>query len=230
MFVQVFRRVEALVTVLETVYVFNLSAIVLCCDKHVNHRIRRTSILPFATSRLDSTPSITSLIFLTPSSSRFKAASRAASASYFDSPVRGCGPSCVFVVVVLDAEAFCCRLEALVGEAKSSEVSSSESLNERFFRLGVAIFVIVGCAGGLDVIASGLEGRDVGRRVKSRWLLFMWWGCIPLHEVRGTWREYTEKTVNGTLVGISVTSNCQDTMTHSISKYPKPFFPLPNFL
>ena len=45
-----------------------------------------TSMLPFAFSRLSTTPSITSLIFRIPSSSLRKAASRASSVSNFDCP------------------------------------------------------------------------------------------------------------------------------------------------
>src|SRR6266536_627899 len=46
-----------------------------------------TSIFPFAHSKLDTTPSLTSLMLRTLSSSFWREASRAASASYLDSPV-----------------------------------------------------------------------------------------------------------------------------------------------
>lgn len=88
-----------------------------------------TSILPFAHSRLDTTPSISSLIPLTPSNSFFNVASRACSASYFDSVLRWASEGLVL--------GFCGGLEVLEGDANRSSVSESE--RSSFPRSGVDI-------------------------------------------------------------------------------------------
>lgn len=83
---------------------------------------RHTSIFPFARSKLDTTPSITSLMLRTLSNSFWREASRAASASYLDSPVlrwRG-------ALVSVGLEDFW-DLETLEGDAKrSSGLGESE--------------------------------------------------------------------------------------------------------
>lgn len=94
-------------------------------------------MFPLAASRLETTPSITSLILLTLSSSFRRAASRACSASYFDSPLR-CGGILVFSDLGLD---FCFGLEAREGEAKRSSVSESE--RSSFPISGVAILFTI---------------------------------------------------------------------------------------
>jgi len=81
-----------------------------------------TSIFPFAHSRLDTTPSRTSLMLLTLASSLFNDTSLACSASYLDSPFR-CGASADLMVGL----GFC--LEAREGDAKRSSLSESERSN-----------------------------------------------------------------------------------------------------
>ncbi len=96
-----------------------------------------TSIFPFAHSKLDTTPSITSLMLRTLSSSFWREASRAASASYLDSPVlRWEG-----ALGSLGLEGFLgLDLETLEGDAKRSW-GSEESERSSFPTSGFDIFV-----------------------------------------------------------------------------------------
>lgn len=114
--IQVFRSVEADVTVRETVWSIQHQ------QGQLELQIILTSIFPFATSRLDTTPSMTSLMLRTLSSSFRNEASRACSASYFDSTLRFDGTS--------DFElGFWLGLDTFEGLANRSSVSESERSN-----------------------------------------------------------------------------------------------------
>src|SRR5271170_1361210 len=81
-------------------------------------------MLPFARSRLEITPSITSFILRTPSSSFCKASSLACSASYRDSPGREADVLVLSSDLEFDFEED--LLVAREGEAQRSSLSASE--------------------------------------------------------------------------------------------------------
>jgi hypothetical protein len=116
--IQVFSNVEDDVTVLETVYFPICQLYNPGWMKWEKGEKRHTSIFPFAHSKLDTTPSITSLMLRTLSNSFWREASRAASASYLDSPVLRCRGALVSVGL----EDFW-DLETLEGDAKRSSGS-----------------------------------------------------------------------------------------------------------
>jgi hypothetical protein len=135
--IQVFSRVDAEVTVRETVCA-NGQQSVLYRVKTVRERL--TSILPLAHSRLETTPSMTSLMLRTPSSSFCKRVLRFCSVSYLETPLRE------WAVLVLSegigAEGLVC-LEVRDGDANRSSASdeSSERPSLPIFRVAMLMQV-----------------------------------------------------------------------------------------